>query len=76
MNSENLHEKQSKRHHDDYWLAKWHLTGTLGRAVAEIDRDRSWRNGTKVPHTQGERLEKRIVDLLLHELGRLGATHA
>jgi hypothetical protein len=74
MNDATLHETPKKRH-DDYWLAKWHLTGTLGRALVEVDRDRGWRNGTKSAHTPVERLEKRVADVLLRELRRLGAVN-
>jgi hypothetical protein len=73
MNPESLHGNPHIREYTDYWLAKWHAVGTLSRALAEIDRDGAWRNRTKSPTNQAERLERRVAEVLIRQLRVLGA---
>jgi hypothetical protein len=73
MNTNSVHQQPRKREYDEFWLSKWHLTGSLSRCLGEIDRDRTWRNGTRTPHTQAEHHQAHAVRILMQELKRLDA---
>jgi hypothetical protein len=73
MNSASVHEKPRIRQFNNYWCCKWFLTGCLSRALSEIDPAGSWRDGSKSPRGQIEKLEAHAARLLLGELKRLGA---